>query len=117
MRIASLAVAAVLMLLPAIMVHSWSSSAAARLVQAEAAAKDSSQQVAVAAEANEAYCTPALKQVLRRVPLVGPSLLKSVPGRQRVLPFRQHSIAARKLSVTLRHQRRGYAFGSCSIFP
>jgi len=52
---------------PAALVTGWTSSAEARLKEAEAAASAEPQQVAVAAAANEDYCTPQLKQVLRRV--------------------------------------------------
>ena len=58
---------AVLLLLPAILVTTWTSSAEARLEEAEAAATANPQAVAVAAAANEEYCTPQLKQILRRV--------------------------------------------------
>ena len=52
---------------PAFLVTSWTSSAETRLKEAEAAADAEPQQVAVAAAANEDYCTPQLKTVLRRV--------------------------------------------------
>ena len=58
--------ALIALLIPTVMVRSWQSSAAARLVESEAAASDEPQ-VAVAAEADEAYCTPALRTILRRV--------------------------------------------------
>ena len=58
-------VLAVLLLLPAIAVKAWIGSAEARLAQAEAQAKPS--EVAVASAANEAYCNPELKRILRRV--------------------------------------------------
>jgi outer membrane protein OmpA-like peptidoglycan-associated protein len=80
MRILSVIAAVVLMLVPTIMVSAWSSSADTRLKAAEATAKDPSKQVAVAAEANEAYCTPGLKQVLRRV-LQSCGLLNAGGGR------------------------------------
>ena len=79
-RTVPLVLAIALMILPAIMVKAWSSAASTRLTQAEATAKDPSQQVAVAAEANEAYCTPALKQILRRV-LQSCGLLNAGGGR------------------------------------
>lgn len=56
-----------LLLLPAILVTTWTSSAEARLEAAEKAAEANPQEVAVAAAANEEYCTPQLKQILRRV--------------------------------------------------
>ncbi len=66
-RPASLVIAALLMLLPAVMVRSWSRAAEVRLHEAEEAAKAEPAKVAIAAEANESYCTPGLKQILRRV--------------------------------------------------
>lgn len=57
---------ALLLLLPTLLIATWMSSAKARLAEAEASATGAPQ-VAVAAEANEAYCTPELKQILRRV--------------------------------------------------
>lgn len=79
-RTISLVLAVVLMVLPAILVRAWSGAASTRLQAAEAAPKDVAQQVAVASEANEAYCTPALKQVLRRV-LQSCGLLNAGGGR------------------------------------
>lgn len=58
---------AVLLLVPAILAVSWTASAKARLEEAEAVTADAPPQVAVAAAANEGYCTPQLKQILRRV--------------------------------------------------
>jgi outer membrane protein OmpA-like peptidoglycan-associated protein len=79
-RIGTLVVAVVLFLLPAVLVHAWASAAEERLAESEAAAKAQPAQVAIAAEANEAYCTPALKQVLRRV-LQSCGLLNAGGGR------------------------------------
>jgi outer membrane protein OmpA-like peptidoglycan-associated protein len=79
-RIASIAIAVLLLLLPAVLVRAWTKSAETRLAQAEAAAKAEPAQVAIAAEANEAYCTPALKLVLRRV-LQSCGLLNAGGGR------------------------------------
>jgi len=79
-RIASLVIAVVLLLLPAILVRAWTNSAEKRLNEAETAAQAQPAQVAIAAEANEAYCTPALKQVLRRV-LQSCGLLNAGGGR------------------------------------
>jgi outer membrane protein OmpA-like peptidoglycan-associated protein len=73
-------VAAVLLLLPAVLVRAWTSSAKQRLAEAEAAAAAQPAKVAVAAEANEAYCTPELKLVLRRV-LQSCGLLNAGGGR------------------------------------
>jgi outer membrane protein OmpA-like peptidoglycan-associated protein len=52
---------------PIILALSWVSSAKARLTELEAAERGERPQVAVATEANEEYCTPDLKQILRRV--------------------------------------------------
>lgn len=50
------------------LVTSWSSSAAARLVELETVVEDEPEAaVAVALAADEAYCTPKLKRILRRV--------------------------------------------------
>jgi outer membrane protein OmpA-like peptidoglycan-associated protein len=79
-RTLSLVAAIVLLLVPAVLVRAWTKSAAQRLVEAEAAAQAEPVQVAIAAEANESYCTPALKQVLRRV-LQSCGLLNAGGGR------------------------------------
>jgi len=79
-RPASLVIAALLMLLPAVLVRSWSRAAEVRLHEAEEAAKAEPAKVAIAAEANESYCTPALKQILRRV-LQSCGLLNAGGGR------------------------------------
>jgi outer membrane protein OmpA-like peptidoglycan-associated protein len=51
---------------PTIMMTRWQGQAAARLEEAEAAASEAPA-VAVAAEADEQYCTPQLRTILRRV--------------------------------------------------
>lgn len=58
--------ALIALLVPTVMLRSWQSAAAARLARAESEASDEPQ-VAVAAEADEDYCTPALRTILRRV--------------------------------------------------
>ena len=58
---------AVLLLTPALLVVSWEGAAEARLEAVEAAADGAAPAVAIAAHANEEYCTPQLKQILRRV--------------------------------------------------
>lgn len=62
-------VGGVMMLIPALLVLMWIGSAESRLVEASALTPDgeAQSQVAVAAAANEEYCTPELKQILRRV--------------------------------------------------
>ena len=54
-----------LLILPAALAVSWMNAAEARLVASEQGAPAPA--AAEAAEANEAYCTPQLKQILRRV--------------------------------------------------
>ena len=62
------ALALVGLLVPIVLATSWQGQAAARLAEAEAAeAADPAQTVATAAEADEQYCTPQLRQILRRV--------------------------------------------------
>ncbi|MDQ3032359.1 MAG: hypothetical protein M3Y87_08095 [Myxococcota bacterium] len=60
--------ALVALLIPVLLISSWQNSAEARLVEAEAelAATDVPT-VATASAADEAYCTPQLRQILRRV--------------------------------------------------
>lgn len=65
-RVFTALIAVGLIALPPLLVGSWTRSAEARLEQAEAEAADKPA-VAVAAQANEAYCTPDLKRILRRV--------------------------------------------------
>jgi outer membrane protein OmpA-like peptidoglycan-associated protein len=57
---------ALLLLLPTVLVGSWVSSAEGRLIAAEASA-DAQPATAIAEQANAGYCTPELKQILRRV--------------------------------------------------
>ncbi|MBI2378933.1 MAG: hypothetical protein HYV07_33370 [Deltaproteobacteria bacterium] len=51
------------LLVPTVMVHSWLKSAEKELMNA----KESASKVAIASNAEDTYCTPALKQILRRV--------------------------------------------------
>lgn len=61
-------IAAMFMALPVGFSTSWVSSAEERLLELEAAERgDPAPAVATAQEANEEYCTPQLKQILRRV--------------------------------------------------
>ena len=69
-----------LLILPAVLVASWIHSADSRLAEGEAAESANPQAVAVAAEANESYCTPELKQILRRV-LASCGLIGASGGR------------------------------------
>lgn len=59
-------VGVLLLMLPLLLVVRWIGGAQARLAEAEASTSGAPA-VAIAAEANEAYCTPELKQILRRV--------------------------------------------------
>jgi outer membrane protein OmpA-like peptidoglycan-associated protein len=79
-RFGALIAGIVLLLLPAVLVRAWTSAAEQRLAESEAAAQAQPIQVAIAAEANESYCTPGLKQVLRRV-LQSCGLLNAGGGR------------------------------------
>lgn len=79
-RMLAILVGGLLLALPTLFVTSWIGSAEDRLVAAEAAAANEPVQVAVAAEANEAYCTPELKQILRRV-LTSCGLIQASGGR------------------------------------
>lgn len=76
----SLALAALLLLVPLALPLLWSQRASARLEASEAAPPDPSTQLAVASEADEAYCSGSLKQVLRRV-LTSCGLLGGSGGR------------------------------------
>jgi outer membrane protein OmpA-like peptidoglycan-associated protein len=68
-RLAAVAILALAgLIVPTALVGTWQSRAASRLVEAEAAAEASPEErPAVAAAADEEYCTPALRQILRRV--------------------------------------------------
>ena len=66
-RIGVAALLALLLLaLPTWLVSGWESDAARRLAEAEAE-PDEASEVAIATEADEDYCTPQLRQILRRV--------------------------------------------------
>jgi outer membrane protein OmpA-like peptidoglycan-associated protein len=79
-RVVGIVVFVVLGLLAPLLVRGWISSAEARLVEAEANKDAEPPKVAVAQAANEEYCTPALKKVLRRV-LQSCGLLQAAAGR------------------------------------
>jgi outer membrane protein OmpA-like peptidoglycan-associated protein len=79
-RIISICIGVVLLILPGSLVVGWIGSAEARLEASDKLASENPQQVAVAAEANESYCTPELKQILRRV-LASCGLIGSSGGR------------------------------------
>ena len=62
------AIALVMLLVPLVLATSWQGSASARLEEQEAVeAGEGAPAVATASEADEAYCTPELRQILRRV--------------------------------------------------
>ena len=65
---------------PTALVCSWVGSANARIAEAEQAAATRPRQAAVAAATDDTYCTPPLKQVLRRV-LQSCGLIGSRSGR------------------------------------
>lgn len=69
-----------LLALPAVLAVSWVSSAKGRLAEAEQVTATRPQEVAVAAAADDAYCSPPLKRILRRV-LQSCGLLGSGSGR------------------------------------
>jgi outer membrane protein OmpA-like peptidoglycan-associated protein len=79
-RVPIAAAAAVLLLLSPLLVVFWVSRAESRLEESEQAAEHSTTEVAVAQEANESYCTPELKQILRRV-LASCGLIGASGGR------------------------------------
>ncbi len=68
-RTSAITLGFLLLILPAALVSSWIHHASARLEESEALEKadPEAQAVAVASEANASYCTPELKQILRRV--------------------------------------------------
>ncbi len=70
----------VLIALPALLISGWIHGAEARLVESERAESNKPSMVAVAQEANESYCTPELKQILRRV-LASCGLIGASGGR------------------------------------
>ena len=66
-RLAPFFLGAGLLLVPAVLTVAWVNAAASRLAVAEAQERARPQQVAVAAQSDESYCTPKLKKILRRV--------------------------------------------------
>jgi len=80
MRALPFVLGALLLLLPVGLVVSWTSAAAHRLAENEAAASENPPAVAIAAASDEAYCTPELKRILRRV-LQSCGLLEAGGGR------------------------------------
>lgn len=70
----------VLLVLTPILAMTWVHGAKGRLSESEQAEQQKPAQVAVAQEANESYCTPELKQILRRV-LASCGLIGASGGR------------------------------------
>ncbi len=73
-------VVALFLAVPTVLIAAWTGSADNRLQQQSMQAKDEGGGAAVAAPANETYCTPELKKILRRV-LQSCGLLKEGGGR------------------------------------
>ena len=67
MRLVQYAVALVFLLIPTTLVMVWANAAEDRLTEVEQVQSQSDVEVARAAAADEDYCTPQLKQILRRV--------------------------------------------------
>lgn len=65
-HIINIAIVVILMSVPPVLVTAWSMAASARLSAAETAEKAAPDEIALAQEANEAYCTADLKKILRR---------------------------------------------------
>jgi outer membrane protein OmpA-like peptidoglycan-associated protein len=79
-RLPIIAAGALLLLLSPLLALFWVSRAESRLEESEQAAEHGTTEVAVAQEANESYCTPELKQILRRV-LASCGLIGASGGR------------------------------------
>ncbi len=82
------ALGAVLLLLPAILVVTWASAASSRLSESSG----ETPKVAVAAEADESYCTPDLKKILRRV-LQSCGLISGGSGGRGCQPIEARNVA------------------------
>ena len=83
---------AALLLVPMVSVGLWISQADARLAEATARPPDPGEQVAVAASANQSYCSPELKRVLRRV-LLSCGLMEESGGGRGCQPVQAASVA------------------------
>ncbi len=59
--------AVLLLIYPTVLVVAWTKAAEERLTQIEQMAVENPSQVPLAAQADEGYCSPQLKQILRRV--------------------------------------------------
>ncbi len=80
MIIARAGALAVTLLVPVVSVGVWIDQADARLAESLEATRDPAEAVAVAASADEGYCSPELKRVLRRV-LLSCGLMQDAGGR------------------------------------
>jgi outer membrane protein OmpA-like peptidoglycan-associated protein len=79
-RTLSIVLGVILLILPGALAISWIGSAEARLEEQSKIESDNPPAVAVAQEANVSYCTPELKQILRRV-LASCGLIGASGGR------------------------------------
>ncbi|MBN2804382.1 MAG: hypothetical protein JXR91_14900 [Deltaproteobacteria bacterium] len=66
-RILLIVIALIILLVPVVLLSVWISQARTRLAEAESVAVATPANIAVASQSNEAYCTPVLKKILRRV--------------------------------------------------
>jgi outer membrane protein OmpA-like peptidoglycan-associated protein len=90
-RAITLVAGILLALLPTVMALSWQKQADNRLTAAELTPTNAPA-VAVAEEANEAYCTPELKQILRRV-LTSCGLIEGGGGGRGCQPLEAKNVA------------------------
>jgi outer membrane protein OmpA-like peptidoglycan-associated protein len=90
--IARAGVLAATLLVPTVSVGLWIGQADARLAEATAAPPDPTEEVAVASSANEGYCSPELKRVLRRV-LLSCGLMQEAGGGRGCQPVQAASVA------------------------
>jgi outer membrane protein OmpA-like peptidoglycan-associated protein len=79
-RYLTLVIGVLLLALPSLLVVTWIGSAGARLEETQRQESANPPAVAVAQEANVSYCTPELKQILRRV-LASCGLIGASGGR------------------------------------
>lgn len=83
---------AAMLLIPVVSVALWITQADARLAEATATPPDPSEEVAVAASANQGYCSPELKRILRRV-LLSCGLMQEGGGGRGCQPVQAASVA------------------------
>lgn len=79
-RLIVIALGLLLLILPSVLVVAWIGGAKERLAAMDASEEREPEEVAVAAAANEKYCTPELQKILRRV-LQSCGLIGSGGGR------------------------------------